>query len=265
MTGKGRQFVGIIRGWKFLVICGVILLVATVMLIPRSYLSQGKLLYRDFVIREFNRYHYNSNVWCTTHWLGVWAQQNPCDMWTMQEIISKIRPDFVVETGTANGGSSLFFAMILAYVNDKGRVITVDIDPQIESATKFEIFRERVEVIKGDSVSPEVIDRITRRVKGHTVLVTLDSLHTKDHVLNELKLYSKLVSTNSYLIVQDTNINGHPVFPNFGPGPMEAVKEFLAGNKDFDIDRSMERQMLTYYPSGYLKRVRSGITEEKTP
>lgn len=208
------------------------------------------------IIQEFNQLHYYLEAWTQNTWLGVQTFQNPCDLWTMQEIIAKIRPDFIVETGTANGGSSLFFAMILAQVNDKGRVITVDIEPRTESAAKYAIFRERVEVIKGDSVSPEVISRITERVKGHRVLVTLDSLHTKDHVLKELKLYSQFVTLNSYLIVQDTNINGHPVLPNFGPGPMEALKEFIGEHKEFDIDRNMERQLLTYYPSGYLKRVR---------
>ncbi len=79
----------------------------------------------------------------------------------------------------------------------------------------------------------------------------LDSLHIKDHVLKELRLYSKFVSKNSYLIVQDTIINGHPARPDYGPGPMEAVQEFLKENKDFEIDRELERQMLTYYPSGF--------------
>ncbi len=256
---------GIMRSWRLLVICCVLTLFAAVMPTLANGESQPKPLSKELVIQEFNRLHYNSGVWLRTNWMGIPAQQNPCDMWTMQEIISKTRPDFIVETGTAHGGSSLFFAMILAHVNDKGKVITVDIDPRIEGAAQFAIFRKRVEVIKGDSVSSEVIDRITRRVKGHTVLVTLDSLHTKDHVLKELKLYSKIVPINGYLIVQDTNINGHPVLPDFGPGPMEAVTEFLMDNTDFEIDRSMERHMLTYYPSGYLKRVRSGIAGEKAP
>jgi cephalosporin hydroxylase len=236
------------------VIWGVLVILAAVIMVSEKRAIRNYL--RNSVIEMFNRVHYSSGVWWKTTWVGIPTQQNPCDMWTMQEIVSELRPDFIVETGTANGGSSLFFAMILAQVNDRGRVITVDINPQIEAASKLQIFRERVEIIEGDSVSDEVINRIAARVKGHTVLVTLDSLHTKDHVLKELKLYCKLVSLNSYLIVQDTNLNGHPSYPDFGPGPMEAVNEFLIENKDFAIDRSMEKQLLTYYPSGYLKRVR---------
>jgi cephalosporin hydroxylase len=141
-------------------------------------------------------------------------------------------------------------------INEHGKVITVDIDPKIEKASTFATFRNRVEAIKGDSVSPEVISEIARRVGGGTVLVTLDSLHTKEHVLKEMNIYSKFVTAGSYLIVQDTNINGHPVYPTFGPGPMEAVEEFLKNNRDFEVDRSREKFMLTAYPSGFLKKIR---------
>ncbi len=238
------------------VIWGVLLLLGAVIAVLLTWDWRDSPTYREAVIRHFNRLHYDSMVWDDTTWLGVPTEQNPCDMWTFQEIVSELKPDFIVETGTFRGGSSLFFATILAQVNENGRVITVDIDPQIEEASKFKIFKDRVQVIKGDSVSPEVVNRIAEQVKGHVVLVTLDSLHTKDHVAKELKLYSKLVSTNSYLVVQDTNINGHPVMPDFGPGPMEAVQEFMKDNDDFVVDRSKEKHMLTYYPSGYLKRVR---------
>ncbi|MFC1851062.1 CmcI family methyltransferase [candidate division CSSED10-310 bacterium] len=208
------------------------------------------------VVRAFNQMHYNYKTYMHTTWLGISARQNPCDMWTMQEIITQVKPDFIIETGTLFGGSSLFFAMLLEKLNKKGKVITVDILPRIEEASKWDVFKERVIVITGDSVSAEVINKIAKLVKGHTALVTLDSMHSKDHVLKELKLYSKFVTVNSYLIVQDTNLNGHPVFPDHGPGPMEAVLEFMKNNEDFQIDRIRERHLLTYFPKGYLKRVR---------
>ena len=107
-----------------------------------------------------------------------------------------------------------------------------------------------------EPVSPEVISEIAQRVGSGTVLVTLDSLHTKEHVLKEMNLYSRFVTPGSYLIVQDTNINGHPVYPTFGPGPMEAMEEFLKSNRDFEVDRSREKYMLTAYPSGFLKKTR---------
>lgn len=96
---------------------------------------------------------------------------------------------------------------------------------------------------------------LNKRVKNSKVLVTLDSLHTKKHVLKELNLYSNFVSLNSYIVVQDTNVR-HQVLPDFGPGPMEAVEEFLKTNKDFEIDHSREKFLLTFYPSGYLKRIK---------
>jgi cephalosporin hydroxylase len=87
-----------------------------------------------------------------------------------------------------------------------------------------------------------------------SVLVILDSDHTKDHVLAEMRAYGPLVTRGSYLIVEDTNINGHPVLPDFGPGPWEAVEEFLQGNDQFQVDRSREKLLMTFNPMGYLRR-----------
>jgi len=96
---------------------------------------------------------------------------------------------------------------------------------------------------------------VSKRVEDCKVIVILDSDHSKDHVLKELKLYSPLVSINSYIIVEDTNLNGHPIEPNFGPGPYEAVQEFLKQNNDFIVDKDRERLPVTFFPSGYLKRI----------
>lgn len=240
--------------WK--VVCGIFVFLAAIMVILPGCGGRDTPSDEEAIIRKFSQMYYKSDAWVRSKWMGIRTEQNPCDMWMIQEIISTTKPDFIVETGTLEGGSTLFFAMMLAQVNENGRVISVDIDPRIERASQFQAFKERVEVIKGDSVSPEVINQIAERVRGHRVLVTLDSDHSKDHVLKELHLYSKFVSKNGYLIVQDTNINGHPVSPEHGPGPREAVEEFLASNKDFIVDKDMERHMLTFYPSGYLKRVR---------
>ena len=137
------------------------------------------------VIRRFNQIYYNSFVWQRTKWLSIPSQQTPCDNWVMQEIVSEINPDFIIETGTAEGGTTLFYATVLEKVNQNGKVITIDVDPQVEEASKLKIFKERVEVIKGSSVSPEVIKAIDKRVKNKKVIVTIDSLHTKEHVLKE--------------------------------------------------------------------------------
>ncbi|MBI5883608.1 MAG: class I SAM-dependent methyltransferase [Elusimicrobia bacterium] len=207
-------------------------------------------------MRNFNQVYYESMVWADTHWLGVPSQQNPCDNWMMQQIIAEVKPDYIIETGTASGGTTLFYAVVLGLVNETGRIITVDIEPRVAEASKFPLFRKKVEVITSDSTAPELLKKLSDRVRGRKVLVTLDSWHKKEHVLKELRLYSKLVSKGSYLVVQDTNVNGNPVRPNHGEGPNEALQEFLKETDAFVIDKSREKFLLTFYPSGYLKKVR---------
>lgn len=148
------------------------------------------------------------------------------------------------------GGTALFYATILEQINKEGKVITVDINPQVEEASKFAMFKEMVIVIKGSSVFPDVISEISKYVKkNHKVLVTLDSDHRKEHVLKELKLYSEFVSLNSYIVVQDTL---HYLYDPDN-GPMGAVKEFLKSNKNFEIDYSIKGPPLATYC--FLKRV----------
>ncbi len=131
----------------------------------------------------------------------------------------EIKPDFIVETGTFKGGGALFYASILQMVNPKGKVITVDIKPQMEQAAKLDLFKDRVEFIEGSSTSDDVIHRIAETVKGSKVMVTLDSDHHMKHVLKELELYSGFVSPGSYLILQDTSHNGHPIPTNLWERP----------------------------------------------
>jgi len=116
--------------------------------------------------------------------------------------------------------------------------------------------RRKVDFVLGSSVDPAVTSEIARRVQGKRCLVILDSEHTRDHVLSELRALAPLVSLDSYLIVQDTFVNGHPVEPDWGPGPWEAVTDFLATDERFEIDRSRERLMFTFCPNGFLRRIR---------
>lgn len=208
------------------------------------------------VTADFQRYYYDSSVWASTRWLGIRSEQTPTDNWNMQELISEIRPDYIIETGTMNGGTTLFYAEVLSYWNPNGRVITIDIAPQIEEASQRPLWQKRVEMIVGSSTDPKVTDHVAQEVQGKKVLVTLDSLHTRDHVFDELQVYSKMVTPGSYLVVQDTDLNGHPVKPGFGPGPMEAVQDFLKTNDNFIVDREREKFMLTFYPGGWLKRIK---------
>jgi cephalosporin hydroxylase len=177
----------------------------------------------------FHYYYYRDSLttWGNTAWMGVPLLKLPMDLWTYQEIIHDTKPDLIVETGTNRGGSALYFAN-LCDIAGRGRIITVDISaPPVEAPQ-----HPRIEYIIGSSTSPEVLERIR----------------------SNIHLYSPLVTPGCYLVVEDTNVNGHPVFRSHGPGPMEALNDFLATNKEFSIDLSREKFRITFSPRGWLKR-----------
>lgn len=203
------------------------------------------------VVDSFHRLYYDSEVFARTSWLGVSALKCPLDLWIYQEIIHDSRPDVIVECGTASGGSALFLAAICDLVGN-GRIITIDIEERPGRPQ-----HPRVTYLHGSSTSPAIVEQVRRAVaEDDRVLVLLDSEHSKDHVLAELRAYSSFVTPGSYVIVEDTNIGGHPVRPDWGPGPTEAVDEFLAENSAFAIDESREKFFLTFNPRGYLRRTR---------
>lgn len=209
------------------------------------------------VVDLYHQTFYDSpNTWRRNEWLGILTEQNPNDVWITQEIIVETRPDIIIETGTLCGGSAALWSMILEQVNPNGRVITIDIMDQAQQARELPIVQKHVDFLHGSSTATGIVDDVKNRAKGKKVLVILDSAHNKQHVLNELAAYAPLVTVGSYLIVQDTNLNGNPVSPTFGPGPMEALEEFLATNHDFVPDTERERLMFTMHPKGYLKRIR---------
>ena len=210
---------------------------------------------QEKTVEDFNYLYANTHIRARNiTFMGIEIQQNPCDAWMMQEIVSELRPDFIIETGTYTGGQTLYLASLLEWANPAGKVITIDINPMVEEASKIPLFRKRVRVVKGSSTSPKVIEFLGEQgVAGKKVLVTLDSLHTKDHVLRELELYAPLVSKGSYLVVQDTHIRDF--FPTFGAGPGEAVEEFLKTHPEFEVDKGKERLLLTYHRGGYLRKV----------
>lgn len=204
----------------------------------------------DTVTDQFHRLYYESGVWAETDWLGVRAQKCPLDLWVYQEIVSDLRPDLIIECGTADGGSALFLASICDLV-DHGRIITIDIE-----ARGGRPEHPRISYFVGSSTSDGVVTQVKSLMKpDETVVAILDSDHNKGHVLEELRIYSELVTAGSYLIVEDTNINGHPVLPHFGPGPKEAVEEFLSERKDFVVDPEREKFYLTFNPRGYLRKL----------
>lgn len=208
------------------------------------------------IANAFFRQYYGKRIHRTTYWFGVPIQQTPTDMWMIQQIIADLRPDFLIETGTFKGGSALYYASVVQGLGLPTRIITVDIEDQLDRAPELAVFRDRVIPLIGDSVGPDTVRRIADIVGGRPAVVLLDSLHRKDHVLKELELYAAFVPVGGYMIVFDTDLNGHPVRPEYGPGPMEAVEEFLKTDGRFVSDAARERFLLTMCPKGYLKRIK---------
>jgi len=211
----------------------------------RAYI---KGFHKFFYYRFFSKSPYEKKIF----WLGKEISKLPLDSWIYQEILWELKPDVLVECGTDKGGSAFFFASIFDLLG-KGEVITIDINDT-------EVPHPRVTKIKGSSVSEETYAKVKKMAEGKKVMVVLDSDHTRDHVIREMKLYGELVTPGFYMVVEDSNINGHPVLPGWGAGPMEAIKKFLKQRNDFVIDISREKFGVTFYPRGFLKKV---VTSKK--
>lgn len=197
-------------------------------------------------------------------WMGRPIIQYPQDILAMQEIFWDVKPDLIIETGIAHGGSIIFSASMLELIGGDGEVVGIDIDIREHNRAKIEdhSMYKRVTLIEGSSTSEEVYEQVKELVKGkQKILVVLDSNHTHEHVLKELNLYGSLVSKNSYLIVLDTFVEDMPkgFFKDrpwdVGNNPKTAVREFLSQHTDFEIDQAIEdKLMITVAPQGYLKR-----------
>ena len=218
--------------------------------------ASDELSAREITDRFSILWGHADDTWRKNSFLGIRTLQNPLDVWVTFEIIHKVKPDVIVETGTHHGGSAALWAMFLEHVNPEGRVITIDIEDESAEARELPISRQRVDYLIGSSTDPKIVEEVQHRVAGKRVLVILDSAHYMEHVLDELRAYAPMVSRGSYIIVQDTAMNGHPTAPDYGPGPYEAVEAFLAETNDFVPDRSRERHMMTNNPMGFLERVR---------
>ena len=193
---------------------------------------------------------YESDAWTEARWLGAQALKNPLDLWVYQEIVVETRPELIVETGTYRGGSALFLASLCDLVGG-GEVLSIDIEPIREDYPEH----PRVTFLGGrSSTDPAVVDEVRRRADGRPMLVILDSDHSQAHVEAELAVYAPLVPVGCYVIVEDSNIG--QIRKDLMPGPLEAIETFLASTSDFEIDREREKFLITFNPSGYLKRVR---------
>jgi cephalosporin hydroxylase len=199
-------------------------------------------------------------------WLGRPIIQYPQDIIAIQEIIWKVKPDLIIETGIAHGGSIIFSASMLELLGGDGMVVGVDIDIRAHNRKEIEEhpLAKRIRMIEGSSVDSGTAEQVYEIAKNKSgILVILDSNHTHDHVKKEIELYHSLVSLNSYLLVFDTIIEDLPkgFFEDrpwdVGNNPKTAVHEFIKTNKNFEIDKSVQNKLLiTAAPDGYLKRIR---------
>lgn len=204
------------------------------------------------VIDDFHKAYYMSpHTHTFTNWQGVPILKNPLDLWIYQEIVWDLQPTLIIETGTAYGGSALFFASMLDR-RQAGRVVTIDLEPHETLPS-----HPRLTALKGSSTDPKLFAHVKAMAEQCArVMVVLDSDHSKAHVLDELALYASLVTPGQFLIVEDTNICGHPIERDWmgGPGPAEALAEWLPNHPEFQPDVLAERMMMTFYPGGWLRR-----------
>ena len=192
-------------------------------------------------------------------WLGVGVIQYPSDLITYANLLYRVKPEVIVETGTNYGGLALYFATVMENIDSKAKVITVDIDSskwdsEIAEGKITSKMLQRIVFVKGDSVSEPVIRQIREYAAGRKGLVLLDSLHSREHVLKELKLYSPFVSLGSYIIVNDTHLETMNIMDS-GTGPMRAVHDFLKTTNEFSIDPELPGTIISCAPSGFLKRI----------
>jgi cephalosporin hydroxylase len=204
-------------------------------------------------------------------WLGRPIIQLPEDMFRIQEVIFGIQPDVIIETGVAHGGSLIFYASLCKAIG-KGRVIGIDIEirPHNRKAIEAHTLYEYITLLEGSSTSPEVLAQVRKMVApGETTLVLLDSNHTKQHVLEELRAYSPLVPVNSYIVACDGIMADLAGAPRTEPdwlqnNPLTAIQQFLGENRDFIVEEpafpfneGSVQERVTYWPSGFLKRVKA--------
>jgi cephalosporin hydroxylase len=203
---------------------------------------------------EFHTKYYYSKVWNDTYFMGKKVFKCPNDLWIYQELLWELRPDVIIECGTFHGGSALYYAKLFDTMNIDGQIITIDVDAMPDMPQ-----HKRITYLSGSSISNQVVEKVRELTKDkNTVMVILDSDHSKDHVLKELELYNGFVTKDSYLVVEDSNLNGHPVYSGFGqgPGPMEALEEFLPKHPEFVVDKTKEKFLMTFNPNGYLKKIK---------
>lgn len=189
------------------------------------------------------------------HWRGTFIQKNPLDLWIYTELIQKVKPSIIIETGTYKGGSAKFFSDIQKTIQLQGTVLTIDIKQDLT----WPDFRTYPDIIflKGQSQSSQIIKTASSYIfQDDIVMISLDAGHSPEEVFTELVNYSPFVTLGSYIVVEDTHV-GQDNYGKGIPGPKEAVDMFLNTTDKFVADKSCERFGVTYNPGGWLKRIKS--------
>lgn len=222
------------------------------------------------LVEAANQFNVESNKALYSYnfsWMGRPIIAYPQDMIAMQEIIWEVQPDLIIETGIAHGGSIIYYASLLELIGKNGRVLGIDIDIRAHNRALIEghPMYKRIDMIEGSSIDSHIAEQVYSIAKNYNkILVCLDSNHTHAHVLEELNLYSKLVSVDSYCVVFDTIVEflptdympgGRPWNP--GDSPHSAVSDFLKTADHFVVDSSIDNKLLiSVAPGGYLKRIK---------
>ena len=194
-------------------------------------------------------------------WLGHPIWQNILDLWVIQETIAELKPQLLIECGTNRGGSALFYAHLFDLLGH-GRVITIDIERM------HNLVHPRITFLIGSSVDPHVVKAVGASVGqcSGPIMVVLDSDHSAPHVLLEMQLYSPFVTLGSFLLVQDGVIDTFDAFRAWRPGPLHAIRVFLASHPEFTVDGERStRFVITHHPDGWLRRVRLAAASQSLP
>ena len=215
--------------------------------------EQRQERHQRHIIDEFHKIYYPSRVH-EAYWLGVPALKCPLDCWVYAEIIFSTKPEIIVETGVCYGGTTLYLASLCDLLG-QGTVIGVDLELQnVRDPVRQ---HPRIHFIEGNSVDPAILEQVWQWSRGKRTMVILDSDHHAAHVLQELRSYGEMVTPGCYLICEDTNLNGNPVFSPvpYNPGPKEAMDMFLKEQEDaWVVDKGCEKFLMTFNPGGYLKK-----------
>ena len=205
---------------------------------------------------EYHKWYYNTFVWNKTTWLGIECWKSVADMWNYQEILVDLKPSLIIEFGSNRGGSALFFAHVMQRVGIPFKVLSVDISHQrLDPAAKND---PDILFVESSSIEPAIAEQIKQLKEEYPgrIFAILDSDHSKDHVLAEMKLLRPLLSPGDYLLVEDSCVNGHPVLPGWGPGPFEAIKAYEQEFPD-DYTHDAEREDkfgFTFATNGFMIR-----------